>query len=202
MSAKDQALESIGLTQTEESSDESEGETESEAREAATDSLPLDQVFEILKNRRRRLVLEYLQDREQVSLGEIAEHVAADENDTTVKQITSKERKCAYVGLYQCHLPKMDDMDVVDFNQNRGRVSLGRNADQLTEYLDWGETATRSWPLYYAAVSSAGVGLVGLTSLVSGGSATLAVSLTTLVGVALLSIAQFRSERANDVREQ
>jgi DNA-binding transcriptional ArsR family regulator len=202
MSAKERTLESIGLAGSGQSNDGSEGKKESDTTEETTDSLPLDQVFEILKNRRRRKVLRYLQDREEVSLGEIAEHVAADENDTTVKQVTSKERKCAYVGLYQCHLPKMDDLGVVEFNQNRGRVSLGRNVDQLTEYLDWEETSTRPWPLYYATVSAAGVGLGGLAGLVIGSGATLAVSLAALFGVCLLSLTQVRSERVNATRAE
>ncbi|PSP49506.1 hypothetical protein BRC67_10995 [Halobacteriales archaeon QH_3_68_24] len=81
------------------------------AEEETAAELPLDQVFEILKNKRRRTVLRYLKGRDgPVALGDLAEEVAAVENDTPVAQVTSRERKCAYVGLYQCHLPKMDDM--------------------------------------------------------------------------------------------
>jgi transcription elongation GreA/GreB family factor len=54
------------------------------------ESLPLDQVFEILKNRRRREVVKYLNERdESVSLSDLAEHVAAIENDTTVNASVS-----------------------------------------------------------------------------------------------------------------
>jgi hypothetical protein len=126
--------------------------------------LPLDQIFEILKNRRRRDVLKYLKETEQrVSLGEMAEHVAALENDTTVKQISSSQRKRVYVGLYQCHLPKMDDLDIVDFNKNRGIIELGENASQLDPYLEIDQQTDHKWYQYYGAIAALGVVLL-LTS--------------------------------------
>lgn len=98
--------------------------------------LPLDHLFEILKNERRRTVLHYLEDHDEtVPLGDLAEHVAAVENDTTVTQVTSNERKCVYVGLYQCHLPKMDGMGVVAFDKPRGTIDPGEHVDCFRAYL-------------------------------------------------------------------
>jgi len=158
--------------------------------------LPLDQVFETLKNKRRRTVLHYLNDHEgPISLSDLAEHVAADENDTTVRQVTSRERKCAYVGLYQCHLPKMDNMDIIEFNQNRGRIELGPNAPQLKEYLDYSETTARPWPLFYSGVAAVGTALVFAAQWLAGpGLAPLALSLVALVGVAGLAATHAASE--------
>lgn len=120
----------------------------------------LDVIFEILKNSRRREVLHFLRERdEQVSLGELAEHVAAIENETTTDALTSSERKRVYVGLYQCHLPKMDDIGVVDFNQDRGHITLTEKADDFEKYLDRSEgeeVDNRPWYQYYAAVSVLG----------------------------------------------
>ncbi|EMA10583.1 DUF7344 domain-containing protein [Haloarcula marismortui] len=120
----------------------------------------LDVIFEILKNSRRREVLHFLRERdEQVSLGELAEHVAAIENETTTDALTSSERKRVYVGLYQCHLPKMDDIGVVDFNQDRGHITLTEKADDFEKYLnrsDEEEAENRQWYQYYAAVSMLG----------------------------------------------
>jgi hypothetical protein len=142
--------------------DDGVSETEQEQ-----ESLSLDLVFEILKNSRRREVIHYLRDQEsdeRVALGELAEHVAAIENDTTTDQLTSSQRKRVYVGLYQCHLPKMDDMGVVDFNQDRGHVALAPQADCLTEYLDRPtEDAGVQWHRYYAAISAVGIAIVGLS---------------------------------------
>ena len=137
--------------------DVSETETETESE------LSLDVMFEILKNERRRFVLKYFEDREgPVALGDLAEHVAAKENDKPERELTSGERKRVYVGLYQCHLPKMDDAGIVDFNRNRGRIELGENADLLTEYLDTKQTEERPWPQYYLGIAAGGGVLFGL----------------------------------------
>lgn len=107
------------------------------AEESASESLSLDIIFEILRNRRRQLVLEFLREEDgTVTIGELAEHIAAIENDTTVRQLNAQQRKRVYIGLYQCHLPKMDDVDVIDFNQSRGRISPGEHIEPLYEYLD------------------------------------------------------------------
>lgn len=175
--------------------DESPDAAETDATQASS-SLPLDQMFEILKNERRRTVLHYLNDHEgPVALGDLAEHVAAVENDTTVPQVTSRERKCVYVGLYQCHLPKMDDMDIVEFNQNRGRIELGPNAAQLRQYLERSEQTERPWPAYYGGVAAAGLVLVALTQAVAGGTAlALGACALSLVAVGALAVTDLRSD--------
>jgi DNA-binding transcriptional ArsR family regulator len=116
--------------------------------------LSLDLIFEVLKNERRREVIRYLRDHEsQVSLSDLAEHIAALENDTDVASITSSQRKRVYVGLYQCHLPKMADMGIIDFNQNRGIIRLGEKAEQLYVYLDNDSVQGREWHWYYIAIA-------------------------------------------------
>jgi DNA-binding transcriptional ArsR family regulator len=137
-----------------EETEQADAETEPERPEP---SLPLDQVFEILKNRRRREVLHYLNDHDgTATLSDLAEHIAALENDTTVAAISSSQRKRVYVGLYQCHLPKMDDMNIVDFEQNRGTIELASNAGQLDQYLE-DRSAGRDWaPIYLGLAALAG----------------------------------------------
>ncbi len=145
--------------------------------------LPLDVTFEVLKNRRRRLVLEYLRDTEEtVTIGELAEHIAAIENDIPVKQLDAQQRKRVYIGLYQCHLPKMDDAGVVDFDQNRGRIDPGENVDGLYEYLDVGEQAGED------SVESVYVGAsVGFAVLFFGAQAAGAATLGTALVVVFLA---------------
>ena len=126
------------------------------------EQLPLDQVFGILKNQRRRHVLRILKasDEPEISLSDLAEQIAAWENDKPIAQITSGERKRVYVGLYQCHLPKMDDMGVISFNKPRGLISLDADVDVLYTYLDTvDEPDEPSWHAY-PALLSAGAALV------------------------------------------
>lgn len=147
-------------TQTlEEPPTETDADAEVEAaEETSATSLSLDLIFEILKNERRREVIRYLREHEeQVTLSDLAEHIAALENDTDIASITSSQRKRVYVGLYQCHLPKMADMGIVEFNQNRGIVALGENAPQLYQYLDNDTPCNREWHRYYLGIAGAGV---------------------------------------------
>lgn len=96
-----------------------------------------DAVFGLLKNQRRRDTLRFLNEHGGTStLSELAEHIAAKENDIEVRQLSSDQRKRVYIGLYQCHLPKLDSADVIDFDKNRGDVELRPAASQLVPYID------------------------------------------------------------------
>ena len=128
---------------------------DTETGQSTADPLSLDLVFEVLKNERRRRVLQYLRDSSgTVSLSDVAEHIAAIENDKPEKALSSQERKRVYVGLYQCHLPKMDDTNVVDFDGNRGTIDLGDNAEQLYPFLEAEEESQRPWPKYYLGLTA------------------------------------------------
>lgn len=133
-------------------------ETHSEPPSSPPDDLPLDEVFGLLKNQRRRRVLRILQEREEmITTGELAEEIAALENHKPVAHLHSDERKRVYVGLYQVHLPKMDALDAVDFNKARGTIERGRNTDELVAYLDRADDHEPGddspWYRYHLAVS-------------------------------------------------
>ena len=155
-----------------------------------SDGLSKDVIFELLKNRRRREVLQYLLDREEtVTLGELAEQIAAWENDTTVNALSSDQRKRVYVALYQTHLPKMDDAGIIDYDQDRGLIALSDNADLLMMYLDTDSHKQDRWDRWYAALSVVGsllivAGALGVPPLASVSIAGLA----TAVVVAFLAL--------------
>lgn len=100
-------------------------------------SLTKDEVFEVLYNRRRREVLSYMRETDgTATVSDLAEQIAAKENDTAVQQLSSYERKRVYVGLYQNHLPMMDEVGVVAYDKNRGTVKLRSSITELEPYLD------------------------------------------------------------------
>jgi len=159
--------------------------------------LSLDTTFELLKNRRRRRVLEHLRaNGGESTLSDLAEHIAALENDVEVAQLSSDQRKRVYIGLYQCHLPKLDGAGVVDYDKNRGTVVLCEAAGEVLEYLEADPVAdddgsTDTGRVRETAVSStiaAGLGAVGLQ--VTGVVAGLSISsvLALVVGAALVSL--------------
>jgi len=113
----------------------------------------LDFVFDVLSNSRRRLVLTRLHETGgESTTSDLAEHIAAVENDKPESELTSQERKRVYVGIYQTHLPKMDDADVVDVD-DRGVVTLGPNADAVYQFIETPRAEAAQWPTYYAAAT-------------------------------------------------
>jgi hypothetical protein len=123
-------------------------------------------VFDLLKNRRRRLVLRYLVDADEPSsLSELSAHVAAAENDKPVRALSTSERKRVYVGLYQGHLPRLDEADVVEFDADDGTVATGHNAAQLLPYLGDGAETTGT-PARYLVVAIIGAAVFALVQLV------------------------------------
>ena len=103
------------------------------------EELTRDGIFHILQCRRRRLVLKYLCEydgEEPIGMSDIAEHIAALEHDTTVDGLRSQQRQRVYIPLYQSHLPKMDDADIIEYNQDRGLVETTERTHKLEPYLD------------------------------------------------------------------
>lgn len=113
-----------------------------EARMADSDSgveLTRDEMFHVLQCRRRRLVLKYLREYDgegPARMSDIAERIAAVEHGTTVDALRSQQRQRVYIALYQSHLPKMDSVDVVDYDQDRGAVGTTEFTGRFDPYLD------------------------------------------------------------------
>ncbi len=99
--------------------------------------LSKDTVFEALTNSRRRATLNYLDENDgAANIGNLAEYIAAAENGISELELTSAQRKRVYIGLYQCHLPKLDEMGIVEFDKHRGTVRLDPEAAaQVFPYL-------------------------------------------------------------------
>ncbi|MFC4357662.1 hypothetical protein ACFO0N_06830 [Halobium salinum] len=154
-------------------------ESQSEIEESA--ELGKDDLFHVLQNQRRRRVLNFLRTTDgQVDMRDIAEQVAAWENGKEVAEISSDERQRTYIALYQSHLPKLDEMGIVEYDQSRGVVERTSLADSFDPYLDIdvavGEDGdTEETPLeaetapaadgtaYYGAATVVGLALTGAT---------------------------------------
>lgn len=159
-----------------------------EGERPAERTLPLNQTFEILKNQRRRYVLRYLDAADgPVSLSDLAEQMAAWENEKEIRQITSSERKRVYVGLYQCHLPKMDGMDIVSFNKPRGVIERSANADCFDPYLrSESSSEAESRYHYQAGLAVLSIGLLPISVLLlTDGTVPLVVTILLVCALAL-----------------
>ena len=171
--------------------------------------LSKDKIFHLLQTPRRRHVLRYLKDHEgTIEMRDIAEQVAAWENDITVQELTSDQRQRVYIPLYQSHLPKLDEEGIIEYNQSRGTVTRTEIANQLDRYLSTDDESDNvdddtddeiQWEAYYLGVS------VFSTILLAGsvlGAPVLATLPTVAIGgsivamFALVTLAQLASERS------
>lgn len=124
-----------------------------------TDLTP-DETFHILRNQRRRYALYFLLTRTRgVMIGDLAEQIAAWENDTMVDEVTSRQRKLVYNSLQQTHLPKLAEKDVVEYDDRTGTVELASDVDDFDVYLEFVEKRDVPWNVYYF-----GLGAIGIAS--------------------------------------
>jgi hypothetical protein len=122
------------------------------------------EIFDILQNERRRLVLRYLQRNDtDVELGDLATQVAAREYETSVEAVSAEQRKRVYTTLQQTHLPKMDSVGIVAFDRDRGVVAPTEHTQALSVYLEIVPGNELAWREYYLLLGAAGCSLaIGL----------------------------------------
>lgn len=86
---------------------------------------PVD-LFDLLKNRRRLLVIGYLSLFEEGTLIEVrhlARVIRGIELEKPPRQVNSDDYESAYNGLIQTHLPKLAADDVVEYDDSRKTLS-------------------------------------------------------------------------------
>ena len=130
--------------------------------ESGDGQIPHDDCFDLLSNHRRRYALHYLQQQDDgVTLGELADQVAAWENGVDVRELTAAQRKRVYTSLQQVHLPRMDKLDVVEFDDREGHVRIGIAAEHLDVYLEIVTGNDVSWSTFYLGLVAVNAGLLG-----------------------------------------
>lgn len=133
---------------------------------ADTEPLTPDGVFELLSNHRRRMVLYYLRTNGgSVDMQELATQIASMENEVSAEELTSQQRKRVYVSLYQTHLPKMAEMDTIEYDKDSGIVRLAERADDVDEYLTTDDRPTYPWGFHYLLLAVAGAAALSLFAL-------------------------------------
>jgi hypothetical protein len=138
---------------------------ETDERETEED-LSFDEVFDLLSNHRRRCVLHCLQQNgEQATLGDLADRIAAWENDIEMEKVSYNERKRVYTSLQQVHLPRMDDLNVIEFDDREGVVETGPAADDLDVYLEVVQGRDVPWSVFYLGLVVFDACLVGAGTL-------------------------------------
>ncbi len=121
------------------------------------DGLAESEIHDVLRNDRRRLTLDALRDadRDGLSVRELSEEIAATETDE--RPPPRDKRQSVYVSLLQTHLPKLDELGIVAYDEDDKEVRLRDRAREVAVYTEVVPAYGLSWGEFYV-----GLGLVGM----------------------------------------
>lgn len=127
-------------------------------------SLEQTEIHDVLSNDRRCRVLECFveEGEDEVTLRELANRIARLE--TGEDPPPRSARQSVYVTLHQSHLPKLDRLGIVEYDDVSKRIALGRRARELEVYLDPRGDEPRSWLVGLAAVTGIGLSLTAASA--------------------------------------
>lgn len=119
-------------------------------------------LFDLLGNSRRRRVLCHLLEDREITLTDLSARIAAWENDTPVSELSSRQRKQVYSSLYQTHVPRLGEHDLVEYDADDRVVKLTGDTERLRRFLEVEESPqsgfSYQWSRYFlwtAVVGSA-----------------------------------------------
>ncbi|MCU4925340.1 hypothetical protein OB905_04975 [Halobacteria archaeon AArc-dxtr1] len=91
------------------------------ARDASAQTV--DEALSVVTNERRRLFLQVMREYEEaVTLPDAAEAVASRETGREVVEISAEQIANVYISLYHDHLPRLVDVDLLEYEQERDLV--------------------------------------------------------------------------------
>jgi len=106
------------------------------------------------------MAIDYLRNNPNpVDVNELAENVAAEEQGESPPP--KDARKAVYVSLHQTHLPKLDNLNIAEYNTDSKEVSLSESFRDVAIYMEVvpSQGLELSWSEYYLAI-----GLIGLAT--------------------------------------
>lgn len=111
-----------------------------------------EQIHDVLSNERRRHTLEVLKrERSSVDLRTLAERIA--EAETGESPAPKSVRHSIYNSLHQTHLPKLDELGIVDYDKNRKTIGLREEAKTVDLYMEVLTPYGITWSTYYRSLS-------------------------------------------------
>lgn len=122
------------------------------------------QIHDVLRNKRRTWVLEQLQQtRKPIPLRELSEQVATLETGETPPPRNIRES--VYNSLHQTHLPKLDDLGIVEYRVDRKVVAQSDSFHQVTLYMEVVSADDVTWATYYLTVGVVALVVTTLSSM-------------------------------------
>lgn len=128
----------------------------------APSTLEEGEIHDILRNDRRRAVLEFLSEHDgRATIRELSEYIATLESGENPPP--RNIRQSVYVSLHQTHLPKLDGLGVVDYDTDSKQVELHSRASYVRSYMGQ-NGGGNTVPLLYVLIGALGVALSLITA--------------------------------------
>lgn len=119
--------------------------TETSGVENGEQPLSLETVFEVLRDRRRRLLLSHLAScTYPVPFTELVAKVVAQESDDSLPNVSDELYEQVAIDLYHVQLPKLDEYGIVDYTEDVELVTVAETLRPLDEYLRLAEQHERT----------------------------------------------------------
>lgn len=142
----------------------SSSEEDSNSRQATSTAPTSEEIIEMLGNLRRRYVVHYLlQEGGNASLRELSEQVAAWEHGIAPNLVSYDQRRNVYTALKQHHLPRMEDAEMLNYDEARSSLELTAAMEDCDICLDVVKRGrTIPWSEYYLGLGIVLTALIGL----------------------------------------
>lgn len=123
------------------------------------------EIHDVLSNERRKMVIDLLRsERTEISARDLSEYIA--ERETGESPPPRNKRQSAYVSLHQTHLPKLDELGIIEYDQSEKTVALDDEASrEVSVYMETVPRYGISWSEYYAGVSALGLLLISANAI-------------------------------------
>ena len=108
-------------------------------------------IFGVLQNDRRRLMLELLRNQGSQSVRSLSEEIARIESQN--EEPKRGVRKSIYVSLLQTHIPKMESLGIVAFDKEQGMVELLPASQDFDIYMENVKKRDIHWSKFYLGLS-------------------------------------------------
>lgn len=95
-----------------------------------------DTLFEVLSNSRRRYILSRIRAADEpIELSEIAREIGARESQIPPAELGQTAKKRVYVSLYQTHVPKLEAVGLVEYDDETKTVSVTERTGEIDRVL-------------------------------------------------------------------
>ncbi|WP_394741332.1 DUF7344 domain-containing protein [Natronococcus roseus] len=99
-------------------------------------SRDLDAVFELLANRRRRRILTaFGNDDRRLTVNDLTKKLVVAETGTPVTDVPAETVRRIFVSLQHVHIPKLVDLELVEYDRERNHVEPTDRLAGLEPYL-------------------------------------------------------------------